>query len=106
LSPAAQLGDWRSKFDVENRVRHCDRLIGRGAIPLFERDFFITLSAAYTWVAENAEGPSDDTRAELLQLVDQSDFAAFWDLLTQSTDDNGYAIQSHTLELQPDFSLI
>jgi hypothetical protein len=67
---------------------------------------FITLSAAYTWVAENAEGPSDDTRAELLQLVDQSDFAAFWDLLTQSTDDNGYAIQSHTLELQPNFSLI
>jgi hypothetical protein len=29
---------------------------------------FITLSAAYTWVAENAEGPSDDTRAELLQF--------------------------------------
>ena len=44
---------------------------------------FITLSSAYTWVAENAEGPSDDTRAELLQLVDQSAFAAFWDLLTQ-----------------------
>jgi hypothetical protein len=43
---------------------------------------------------------------ELLQLVDQSDFAAFWDLLTQSTDDNGYAIQSHTLELKPNFSLI
>jgi hypothetical protein len=54
---------------------------------------FITISAAYAWVAENAEGPSDDTRAELLQLVDQSDFAAFWDLLDQSTDDNGYAIR-------------
>jgi hypothetical protein len=38
-SPAAQLGDWRSKFNVEDRVRHCDGLIGRGAIPLFERDF-------------------------------------------------------------------
>jgi hypothetical protein len=25
---------------------------------------FITISAAYAWVAENAEGPSDDTRAE------------------------------------------
>jgi hypothetical protein len=67
---------------------------------------FNTLSSAYTWVAENAEGLRDDTRAELLQLVDQSDFDAFWDLLTQSTDDNGYAIQSHTLELQPNFSLI
>ena len=53
---------------------------------------FITLSSAYTWVAENAEGLSDRTRAELLQLVDQSDFDAFWDLLTQSTGDNGYAI--------------
>jgi hypothetical protein len=39
LSPAAQLGDWRSEFDVEDRVRHCDGLIGRGAIPFFERDF-------------------------------------------------------------------
>jgi hypothetical protein len=39
LSPAAQLGDWRSEFDVEDRVRHCDGLIGRGAIPFVERDF-------------------------------------------------------------------
>ena len=38
-SPAAQLGDWRSEFDVEDRVSHCDGLIGRGAIPFFERDF-------------------------------------------------------------------
>ena len=67
---------------------------------------FITLSAPYTWVAENAEGPSDDIRAELLQLVDQSDFAAFWEILRESTDDNGYAIKSHTLELQPTFSVI
>lgn len=67
---------------------------------------FITVTAAYSWVAENAEGPSDDIRAELLQLVDQSDFAAFWDLLRESTDDNGYSIQSHTLELQPNFSVI
>ena len=67
---------------------------------------FITLSSAYTWVAENAEGLSDDIRAELLQLVDQSDLAAFWELLGENTDDNGYAIQSHTLELQPNFSLI
>ena len=67
---------------------------------------FITLTAAYSWVAENAEGPSDDTRAELLQLVDQSDFAAFWELLAENTDDNAYSIQSHTLELQPNFSLI
>jgi hypothetical protein len=67
---------------------------------------FITLPAAYTWVAENAEGPSDDIRAELLQLVDQSDLVAFWDLLRESTDDNGYAIQSHTLELQLNFSVI
>ena len=67
---------------------------------------FITLPAAYTWVAENAEGLSDDIRAELLQLVDQSDLAAFWELLGENTDDNGYAIQPHTLELQPNFSLI
>ena len=59
-----------------------------------------------SWVAENAEGLSDDIRAELLQLVDQSDFAAFWELLGENTDDNGYAIQSHTLELQPNFSVI
>jgi hypothetical protein len=39
LSRAAHLGDWRSEFDVEDRVRHCDGLIGRGAIPFFERDF-------------------------------------------------------------------
>ena len=39
LSPAVHLGDWRSEFDVEDRVRHCDRLIGRGAISFFERDF-------------------------------------------------------------------
>jgi hypothetical protein len=30
-SPAAQLGDWRSEFDIEDRVRHCDGLIGRRA---------------------------------------------------------------------------
>jgi hypothetical protein len=66
----------------------------------------ITVPAAYSWVAENAEGPSDDIRAELLQLVDQSDFAAFWELLEQNTDDNGFAIQSHMLELQPNFSVI
>jgi hypothetical protein len=36
---SAQLGDWRSEFDVEDRVRHCDGLIGRGAIPFVERDF-------------------------------------------------------------------
>jgi hypothetical protein len=67
---------------------------------------FITVPAAYSWVAENAEGPSDDIRAELLPLVDQSDFAAFWELLEQNTDDNGFAIQSHMLELQPNFSVI
>jgi hypothetical protein len=67
---------------------------------------FITVPVAYSWVAENAEGPSDDIRAELLQLVDQSDFAAFWELLEQNTDDNGFAIQSHMLELQPNFSVI
>jgi hypothetical protein len=39
LSRAAHLGDWRSEFDVEDRVRHSDGLIGRGAIPFFERDF-------------------------------------------------------------------
>ena len=39
LSRAAQLGDWRSEFDVEDRVRHGDGLSGRWAIPFFERDF-------------------------------------------------------------------
>jgi hypothetical protein len=38
-SRAAQLGDWRSEFDVEDRVRHCDGLIDRWAIPFFEGDF-------------------------------------------------------------------
>ena len=39
LSRAVQLGDWRSEFDVEDRVRHCDGLCGRWAIPFVERDF-------------------------------------------------------------------
>ena len=67
---------------------------------------FITLSAAYTWVAENAEACVTTLGPSCCNSSDQSDFDAFWDLLIQSTDDNGYAIQSHTLELQPNFSLI
>ena len=39
LSRAVRLGDWRSEFDVEDRVRRCDGVIGRGAIPFAERDF-------------------------------------------------------------------
>ena len=39
LLPVARLGDWRLEFDVEDRVRHRDGLIGRGTIPFFERDF-------------------------------------------------------------------
>jgi hypothetical protein len=39
LLPVARLGDWRLEFDVKDRVRYRDRLIGRGTIPFFERDF-------------------------------------------------------------------
>jgi hypothetical protein len=42
---------------------------------------------ALRWLAENAEGPNDDTRAELLQLVEKRDDDAFWDLLAESRDD-------------------
>src|ERR1700722_17273270 len=38
LLRAGQLGDRRSEFDVENRVRHGDGQIDRGAIPFVERD--------------------------------------------------------------------
>ena len=64
---------------------------------------FITLTAAYSWVAENAEGPSDDIRAELLQLGDRSDFAAFWEMLRERTDDNGYSISLMRSSYNPIF---
>ena len=57
---------------------------------------------ALGWLAENAEGPSEDTRAELLQFVLVRDDDAFWQLLEQSRDDLAtYLIESHNLQLQP-----
>ena len=38
-SRAARLGDRRSEFDVEDRIRHGNGLIDRWAIPFCERDF-------------------------------------------------------------------
>ena len=67
---------------------------------------FITYRQPIPGLPRTPRGRVTTLGPSCLQLVDQSAFAAFWDLLTQSTDDNGYAIQSHTLELQPNFALI
>ncbi len=57
---------------------------------------------ALRWLAENAEGPDEDARAELLQLADARDDDAFWQLLEQSREDFAtYRIESHDLQLQP-----
>ncbi len=74
----------------------CDDSYGtRAEVFCFETD-------ALRWLAQNGEGPDDDTRAELLQLADASDDSAFWLLLERSRDDFAtYRVESHDLQLQP-----
>ena len=48
---------------------------------------FVFETDALRWLAENAEGPNDDSRAELLELVEKRDDEAFWQLLEESRDD-------------------
>jgi hypothetical protein len=74
----------------------CDDSNGtRAEVFCFETD-------ALRWLAENAEGPDDDTRAELLQLADARDDSAFCLLLERSRDDFAtYKVESHELQLQP-----
>src|SRR5260370_41636120 len=57
---------------------------------------------AVVWLAENAEGPNNNTRAELLQLVLTRDDNAFWQLRDQSRDNLAtYHVDSHNRQLQP-----
>jgi hypothetical protein len=57
---------------------------------------------AFCWLAQNAEGPDEATRVELLELALTRDDAAFWHLLEQSNQGVAtYHIQSHDLQLQP-----
>jgi hypothetical protein len=65
-------------------------------------EVFCLKTDALRWLAENAEGPDEDTRAELLQLVDSRDDDAFWQLLERSHEDFAtYRVESHDLQLQP-----
>jgi len=65
-------------------------------------EVFVSETEALRWLAENAEGPNDDTRAELLQLVEKRDNDAFWQLLEESRDDLAtYRVDVHDLQLQP-----
>jgi hypothetical protein len=74
----------------------CDDSNGtRAEVFCFETD-------ALRWLAEKAEGPDDDTRAELLQLADARDDSAFWLLLERSRDDFAtHQVEYHDLQLQP-----
>jgi hypothetical protein len=57
---------------------------------------------ALRWLAENAEGPDENARAELLQLAHAREDDAFCQLLEQSREDLAtYGIESHDLQLQP-----
>jgi hypothetical protein len=65
-------------------------------------EVFVFETEALRWLAENAEGPNDDIRAELLQLVEKRDDHAFWQLLEESRDDLAtYRLDAHDLQLQP-----
>ena len=74
----------------------CDDSNGtRAELFCFETD-------ALGWLAENAEGPDENARAELLQLAHAREDDAFWQLLEQSREDLAtYRIESHDLQLQP-----
>jgi hypothetical protein len=63
---------------------------------------FCVEADALRWLAENAEGPDDNTRAELLQLLLTRDDDAFWQLFEESREDLAtYRLESHDLQLQP-----
>jgi hypothetical protein len=65
-------------------------------------EVFCLETDALRWLATNAEGPDEDTRTELLQLVDSRDDDAFWQLLERSREDFAtYRVESHDLQLQP-----
>jgi hypothetical protein len=65
-------------------------------------EVFCLETDALRWLAQNAEGPDEDTRTELLQLVDSHDDDAFWQLLERSREDFAtYRVKSHDLQLQP-----
>jgi hypothetical protein len=54
------------------------------------------------WLAENAEAPDENARAELLQLAHAREDDAFWQLLEQSREDFAACrVESHDLQLQP-----
>jgi hypothetical protein len=74
----------------------CDDANGpRAEVFCFEAD-------ALRWLAENAEGPDENARAELLQLADARDDGAFWQLLERSRENFAtYRVESHDLQLQP-----
>ena len=74
----------------------CDDSNGtRAQVFCFETD-------ALCWIAENAEGPEEATRAELLELALTRDDDAFWQLLKHSREDFAtYRVESHDLQLQP-----
>jgi hypothetical protein len=74
----------------------CDDSNGtRAQVFCFETD-------ALCWLVDNAEGPDEATRAELLQLAVTRDDDAFWQLLEQSREDFAtYRVESHDLQLQP-----
>jgi hypothetical protein len=74
----------------------CDDANGtRAEVFCFETD-------ALRWLAENAEVPDEDARAELLQLADARDDDAFWQLLEGSRENFAtYRVESHDLQLQP-----
>src|SRR5260221_2265480 len=95
-NPAAQEDNCASRETCTVYSVACDDSNGTYA------EVFCFESEALGWLAENAEGLNDDTRAELLQLVLVRDDAAFWQLLEQSRDDLAtYRVESHNLQLQP-----
>jgi hypothetical protein len=74
----------------------CDDANGtRAEVFCFEAD-------ALRWLAENAKGPDENARAELLQLADARDDDAFWQLLERFRENFAtYRVESHDLQLQP-----
>jgi hypothetical protein len=93
FSPAAQEHNRGSIETCTVYSVACDDGNGtRAHVFCFEAD-------ALRWLAENAEGPNDNTRAELLLTRDDD---AFWQLFEDSREDlANYRLESHDLQLQP-----
>jgi hypothetical protein len=95
-NPAAQEHNCASRETCTVYSVACDDCNGTYA------QVFVFETEALVWLAENAEGPNDHTRAELLELVLIRDHDAFWLLLEQSRDDLAtYRVEAHDLQLQP-----